>query len=101
MPLRSPRPGSRCSPALDRTPDATRVSPAWCCSVSGMRLPRLGRDPERAFYALLAGLALVVIYLVAFVVSNDRSVKVSFVFASGSGSLIWVMLICTLLGIVA
>jgi len=58
------------------------------------------RASERRLYALLAAAALVVIYLVAFIVSNARSVKVSFVVASGHVSLIWVMLGALLVGVI-
>jgi uncharacterized integral membrane protein len=62
-----------------------------------MRLP--DRKSEQGVYALIAAAALVVIYLVAFVVSNSTSVKVSFVVFAGRASLIIVMLVCTLLGV--
>jgi uncharacterized integral membrane protein len=67
-----------------------------------MKLPR-GRDanPERLVYGLMALLALIVIYLVAFVLSNTETVPVSFVLFDTNASLIWVMLICTLLGLIA
>jgi uncharacterized integral membrane protein len=67
-----------------------------------MKLPRAGEgNPERLVYGLIALLALIVIYLVAFVLSNTDSVPVSFVLFETNASLIWVMLICTLLGLVA
>ncbi|CAA9551885.1 MAG: hypothetical protein AVDCRST_MAG79-2773 [uncultured Thermoleophilia bacterium] len=66
-----------------------------------MKLPRGRADPERLVYGLLALLALIVIYLVAFVLSNTTTVPVSFVLFDTDASLIWVMLICTLLGLVA
>jgi uncharacterized integral membrane protein len=65
------------------------------------RPPAQDARAERILYALVAGLALVVIYLVAFVVSNTREVLVSFVFFEATASLIWVMLACTLLGLAA
>ena len=59
-------------------------------------------DPrsERGLYGLIAAAALVVIYLVAFIVSNATEVKVSFVLFSGAASLILVMVFCILLGVV-
>lgn len=54
---------------------------------------------ERGVYALIAVVALIVIYLIAFVLKNTASVDISFVVASTKASLIWVMLICILLGI--
>jgi uncharacterized integral membrane protein len=43
-------------------------------------------------------IALVAIWLVAFILSNSETVRVSFVFAHISLSLIWVMIICAVLG---
>ena len=51
-------------------------------------------------YALLAVAALLIIYLVAFVVANSNRVEVSFVVADAHASLIWVMLVCTTIGVV-
>ncbi len=48
--------------------------------------------------AALVILALVAIWLVAFIVSNAETVRVSFVFGHVSLSLIWVMIICAALG---
>ncbi len=42
--------------------------------------------------------ALAAIWLVAFIVSNSESVRVSFVFGDLTLSLIWVMIICAALG---
>ena len=44
--------------------------------------------------------ALAAIWLVAFIVSNSETVKVSFVFGDVTLSLIWVMIICAVLGAV-
>lgn len=43
-------------------------------------------------------LALAAVWLVAFILSNSESVRVSFVFAHVTLSLIWVMIICAVLG---
>ncbi len=48
----------------------------------------------------LGVIALVVIWLVAFISNNSETVRVSFVFGHASLSLIWVMLICAVLGAV-
>lgn len=48
----------------------------------------------------LAVSALAAIWLVAFIVSNAESVRVSFVFGDLTLSLIWVMIICAALGAV-
>lgn len=44
--------------------------------------------------------ALAAIWLVAFIISNSESVRVSFVFGDLTLSLIWVMIICAALGAV-
>lgn len=46
----------------------------------------------------LAAVALATAWLVAFIVSNSQTVKVSFVFGDVSVTLIWVMIICVVLG---
>lgn len=46
----------------------------------------------------LAIVALAAIWLVAFILSNSETVRVSFVFGDVSLSLIWVMIICAVLG---
>ena len=56
------------------------------------------QDPKRML--AIAIIALVAIWLVAFIVSNSETVNVSFVFGHISLSLIWVMIICTVLGAV-
>ncbi len=57
-----------------------------------------GRDPKR-----LVAFAIVILaaaWLISFVVSNSQKVKVSFVFGDVSLSLIWVMILCAVLGAV-
>ena len=46
----------------------------------------------------LALLVLVAAWLIAFILSNSETVRVSFVFGHVSLSLIWVMVICAVLG---
>ena len=53
-------------------------------------------DRRRAIGAVV--LAFVALWLVAFILSNSEVVRVSFVFAHVRLSLIWVMIICALLG---
>ena len=48
---------------------------------------------------MLAVVALLVIYLVAFVVANTDRVEISFVMFDARASLIWVMLVCTVIGV--
>lgn len=57
-----------------------------------------GSDRKRLIVLVL--LALAAIWLVAFILSNSESVKVSFVFGHVTLSLIWVMIICAVLGAV-
>ncbi len=61
-----------------------------------MKLP--GKPTEKALYALVAAGALLVIYAVAFVVSNSGSVQVSFVVGSTRVPLILLMVLCVAIG---
>jgi uncharacterized integral membrane protein len=54
------------------------------------------RDSSRV--AALVIVALVAIWLVAFILSNSETVRVTFVFGHFALSLIWVMIVCTALG---
>jgi uncharacterized integral membrane protein len=54
------------------------------------------RDKKRLVAVVVLALALA--WLIAFIVSNTEHVKVSFVFGDVSVSLVWVMLICAVLG---
>ncbi len=66
-----------------------------------MKLPsRLEGRPEQSIYVIVGVLAVVVLFLVGFVVKNDRSVRVDFVVFSAGSSLIWVILISLVLGVV-
>jgi uncharacterized integral membrane protein len=63
----------------------------------GSRPPSsVGRDRKRVVALGIAAVA--AIWLVAFIVSNSESVRVSFVFGHLTLSLIWVMIICAALG---
>lgn len=64
------------------------------------RRPHLAPNHQRRFYATLLVLALLVAYSVAFVVENDHSVSVDFVFATTEVSLIWVILLALAVGLV-
>jgi uncharacterized integral membrane protein len=64
------------------------------------RRSRLAGRPEQGIYVVVGVLAVVVLFLVGFVVKNDRSVRVDFVVFSAGSSLIWVILISLFLGIV-
>ena len=61
---------------------------------------RASATPDRKRTVALILIALVAIWLVAFIVSNSETVRVSFVFGHVSLSLIWVMIICAVLGAV-
>lgn len=63
-----------------------------------MKLPE--RKSEQGIYLLIAVAALVVIYLVAFIVTNAKQVNVSFVAFHARAPLIVLMLLCVLLGVV-
>jgi uncharacterized integral membrane protein len=56
------------------------------------------KTSDRKRMVALVMLALVALWLVAFIVSNSETVRVSFVFGNVSLSLIWVMIICAVLG---
>lgn len=54
--------------------------------------------PDRKRIIALILIAIVAIWLVAFIVSNSETVRVSFVFGHVALSLIWVMITCAVLG---
>jgi uncharacterized integral membrane protein len=62
-----------------------------------VKLPE--RKSEQGIYLLIAVAALVVIYVVAFIVSNARRVEVSFLAFDAKAPLIVLMLACVLLGL--
>ena len=55
------------------------------------------RDPKEI--ARLVGAAIILIYLIAFIVENSQTVEVHFVFWTAHVSLIWALLIAAVLGI--
>jgi uncharacterized integral membrane protein len=63
-----------------------------------VKLPE--RRSEQGIYLLIAVAALVVIYVVAFIVTNSKRVEVSFVAFDARAPLIVLLLICVLLGVV-
>jgi uncharacterized integral membrane protein len=65
-------------------------------AAKGARTRSSAADRKRV--AALCISALAAIWLVAFIVSNSERVKVSFVFGDVTLSLIWVMIICAVLG---
>ena len=70
-------------------------------------LRRKGIDPETRetfqprLWLIVAGLAAIIAYLVAFVAENNKSVKVHFVFYTGQTSVIWLVLLSLVVGLVA
>jgi len=63
-----------------------------------VKLPE--RKSEQGIYLLIAVAALVVIYVVAFIVTNATRVEVSFVAFDARAPLIVLMVVCVLLGVV-
>jgi uncharacterized integral membrane protein len=63
-----------------------------------VKLPE--RKSEQGIYLQIAVAALIVIFLVAFVVSNSRRAKISFVAFDTQAPLIVVMVLCILLGVI-
>jgi uncharacterized integral membrane protein len=59
------------------------------------------KGPGWIFYAKLAALLFFLGYSIAFIVGNDKTISVDFVFASGSVSLIWTILLLLLVGLLA
>jgi uncharacterized integral membrane protein len=56
------------------------------------------REPKEI--ARLVGAAIILVYLIAFIVENSQSVEVHFVFWTAHVSLIWALLIAAVLGVV-
>lgn len=52
-------------------------------------------------YGVIAGLAVIVGYVIAFVVENDKRVTVHFVLATAHTSLIWVIVLSLVIGLLA
>lgn len=72
-----------------------------------MRLPRFRGEPtdfdrtwQPRLWAVLLGLALIVAYVIGFIVQNDEPVDVDFVFGTADVSLIWVILLSLAIGVV-
>ena len=61
---------------------------------------RMSDEFQAMLYARLLALAVVVGYVIAFVLENGKSVRVHFVFHSTDVSLIWVILLSIALGLV-
>jgi uncharacterized integral membrane protein len=66
-----------------------------------MRLGRPAVDPDARLWVLVVALALIVAYVVAFVVENDQKVNVHFVFFTAHTSVIWLILLSIAIGLAA
>ena len=64
-----------------------------------LRRPHVKPNHQRRFYVTLLALALLIAYSVAFVVQNDHTVSVDFVFVTTRVSLIWVILLSLAVGL--
>ena len=60
-----------------------------------------GRELGPAFWLKLAALLFFLGWAIAFVINNDKSISVDFVFATGRVSLIWTILLLLLVGLIA
>jgi uncharacterized integral membrane protein len=54
--------------------------------------------PEQRRYITLALVALLVLYVVGLIIANAKSVSISFVLGSASISLLWLIILCVLMG---
>jgi uncharacterized integral membrane protein len=107
-PAETTPPVSPTEPAPRGTAPPAAPAPAPTSSTSSApapaEVPPHTHEPEGsrwAFWAKLAVLLFFVGYAVAFVVGNDKSIRVDFVFATGHVSLIWTILLLLLLGLAA
>ena len=66
-------------------------------SSGGSRAKAALRDNREIIRLVVGGLGLVL--LIAFVVGNSNDVKVNFIFANATTSLIWVILVSAVLGV--
>jgi uncharacterized integral membrane protein len=94
-------PGSTPSPSA---PPASTTVPAEPPKTPDYVPPHTHEHERELGLAFLLKLAVVLFFLgwaIAFVVGNDKSVSVDFVFATGRVSLIWTILLLLLLGLIA
>ena len=61
---------------------------------------RINEDWQPKLYTRLIVLALLVAYVIAFVLENRKAVNVHFVFATASVSLVWLILLSLALGLI-
>ncbi len=61
---------------------------------------RLGADQwQGRLWAIIIGLFLIAIYLIAFIVKNDERIEIDFVLFTGTVSLIWTIVFILALGV--
>ena len=61
---------------------------------------RINEDWQPKLYTRLIVLALLIAYVIAFVLENRKSVHLHFVFATASVSLVWLILLSLVIGLV-
>src|SRR5436190_13876548 len=89
---------ARTPPAVSSPTPPTQPEPAKTAEVP----PHThGRELGPAFWLKLGALLFFVGWAIAFVVGNDKTITVDFVFATGHVSLIWTVLLLLLLGLIA
>ena len=59
---------------------------------------QIGEDWQPKLYTRLIALALLVAYVIAFVLENKKSINLHFVFATASVSLVWLILLSLVIG---
>jgi len=72
------------------------IAPARCPVPGSAVGPSTPRDSKRGAKAIVA--ALVLVLLIVFVVRNSQRVSVDFIVTQGHFRLIWVIVICSILG---
>jgi uncharacterized integral membrane protein len=94
---------ARTPPAVssEATPGSTPPTPPPPTSDDHVPPHTHGRELGPAFWLKLAALLFFVAWVIAFVVNNDKSISVDFVFATGRVSLIWTILLLLLVGLIA
>ena len=99
LPLSDVQAGEAPEPAAAAA--ASARSPSGLAGVDSARVfRRLGADEWQArLWAVLVGLLLLAVYLVAFVVKNDDRIEIDFVLFKSTVSLIWEIVFILALGV--
>jgi uncharacterized integral membrane protein len=85
------------SPTPSAQPDLTKPAPP----VQEVPPHTHERELGVGFWLKLAALLFFLGWAIAFIVGNDKTISVDFVFATGNVSLIWTILLLLLLGVIA